>query len=324
MESALVQIDVASRDVGPLAILRQQERDYASRSKAESTKRAYRSDWRDFERWCRSHQLIALPATADTVTAYLTERARDHRVPTLTRRVSAISQAHQLAGFESPTQTPRVRTVMAGIRRALGTACVRKLPAVTDVIRAMIAHLRPGTMGIRDRALLLVGFAGAFRRSELVALNAEDFALGPEGLTITIRRSKTDQEGYGERIGIPYGSNPDTCPVRALQAWLEALKPAPAEPLFRSVNQAQIIQSGRLCAAAVALVVKRYTRAAGLDATQYAGHSLRAGLATAAAAADVSERVIMKQTRHRSVQMVRRYIREGDLFRENAAARIGL
>jgi integrase len=213
--------------------------------------------------------------------------------------------------------------VLAGIRRAKGTAPDAKAPVLIGDLRAMVAALPAGLLGARDRALLLIGFAGAFRRSELVGLDVEDLTFSSDGLAVTLRRSKTDQEGAGRKIGIPYGSNPDTCPVRALQAWLDA-SVITAGPIFRSVNRHGQLQPGRLSDRAVALIVKRCVEAAGKDARKFAGHSLRAGLATAAAIGGASERSIMAQTGHRSVMMVRRYIRDGSLFRENAAARVGL
>lgn len=187
----------------------------------------------------------------------------------------------------------------------------------------MIEATDSGIMGARDRAILLLGFAGAFRRSELVGLDVADCAFGRDGLTVGLRRSKTDQEGQGRKIGIPYGSNPDTCPVRVAQAWLEqsAINDG---ALFRSINRHRQIQFRRLSGVDVARIVKKLAERAGLDASQYAGHSLRAGHATSAAIAGASERSIMNQTGHRSVQMVRRYIREGSLFRENSAGKLGL
>lgn len=166
--------------------------------------------------------------------------------------------------------------------------------------------------------MVLLGLAGAFRLSELVGLNVEDCSLGKDGLTVTLRRSKTDQEGIGRRVGIPYGSNPETCPMRTLQAWLEqaAIRTG---PLFRSLNRHGHLQPGRFCPVDVARMVKKLALRAGLDAAKYAGRSLRAGHATSAAIAGASERSIMNQTGHRSVQMVRRYIRERSLFRENSA-----
>ncbi len=187
----------------------------------------------------------------------------------------------------------------------------------------MVDVADPGLIGARDRALILLGFAGAFRRSELVGLDVEDCAFGKDGLTVTLRRSKTDQDGAGRKIGIPYGSNPETCPVRTVQAWLEEAG-SDAGPLFRSINRHGQVRTGRLSGIDVARIVKKLAVRAGLDPAKYAGHSLRAGHATSAAIAGASERSIMRQTGHRSVQMVRRYIRDGSLFRENSAGKLGL
>src|SRR5262249_23255270 len=173
-----------------------------------------------------------------------------------------------------------------------------------------------------DRALILLGFAGAFRRSELVGLTAEDCVFGKDGLTITLRRSKTDQTGGGRKIGIPFGSNPETCPVRNLQTWIDAAGIATG-PLFLSISRYVKLQWS-LSGLDVARIVKKLARRAGLDPAKYSGHSLRAGHATSAAIAGASERSIMNQTGHRSVQMVRRYIRDGSLFRENSAGKLGL
>jgi site-specific recombinase XerD len=298
-------------------------RDYVSQAKAPNTVRAYAADWRHFQDWCRGRDCAALPAAPATVSLYLAELADTARVSTLTRRVSAISQAHQLAGFDSPTDDAIVRTVMAGIRRAKGTAQHGKKPIVTEDLRRIVARLPESLQGTRDRALLLVGFAGAFRRSELVGLDVADLEFGRDGLVVTVRRSKTDQEGQGRRVGIPYGSRPETCPVRAAQDWVDLLD-AEVGPLFRKIDRHGRIGPGRLSDKAVALIVKRCARAAGLEASDLAGHSLRAGLATAAAAAGVSERAIMAQTGHRSLTTLRKYIREGSLFLENAAGKVGL
>ena len=177
--------------------------------------------------------------------------------------------------------------------------------------------------GCRDRALLLLGFAGALRRSELVGLDVADVTEGTDGLTVRLRRSKTDQEGAGRTVGIPYGSNPATCPVRAWRAWLE-VSGVTEGPAFRSVDRHGRIGATHLTAEAVALVLKRLASRAGFDPREVAGHSLRAGLATSAAAAGVPERVIADQTGHKGTAMLRRYIREGSLFRENAASAVGL
>lgn len=301
-------------------------RDYARASKSANTLRAYRADLADFTLWCAEHHLERLPATPETVALYLTALAQaGAKASTVQRRLSAIAQAHNLKGYEpSPTTSALVRTTMAGIRRTLGVAPAQKAAAMTAELRRMVATCPEDTMaGKRDRALLLVGFAGAFRRSELVALDLEDVEETPDGLRVRIGRSKTDQEGEGREVGIPWGQHPETCPVRALRAWREAATLA-AGPIFRPVNRHDQVQEGRLTDRGVARVVKRAAERAGLDPERYAGHSLRSGLATSAAAGGAPERAIMQQTGHRSVLMVRRYIRSGSLFHENAAAYVGL
>jgi integrase len=187
----------------------------------------------------------------------------------------------------------------------------------------MVAVTDGGLIGTRDRAMILLGFAGAFRRSELVGLEVEDCEFGKDGLTIILRRSKTDQDGQGRKIGIPYGSNPETCPVRTVQCWMEHAA-ITTGPLFRSITRHGKIRPGRLSGIDVSRVVKKLAKRAGLDAAKYGGHSLRAGHATSAAIAGATERSIMNQTGHRSVQMVRRYIRDGSLFQNNSAGKLGL
>jgi len=301
-------------------------RAYARASKAPNTVRAYRSDLADFTMWCTDHQLTPIPAAPETVALYITSLAEAGAKPsTIQRRLSALSQAHQLSGHEpSPTQSPIVRTTMAGIRRTLGMAPGQKAAVVTAELRVLLAVTPDDTLaGLRDRALLLIGFAGGFRRGELVALDVEDVEETDDGLRIGIRRSKTDQEGEGREVGIPRGQRPETDPVRALRAWRGAAG-VETGPLFRPVNRHDIVRDCRLSAEGAAGIVKRAAERAGLDPTRYAGHSLRSGLATSAAAGGAPERAIMRQTGHRSVTMVRRYIRAGSLFQENAAAYVGL
>jgi site-specific recombinase XerD len=298
-------------------------REFIRASKAENTLRGYKADWRDFCGWCEARGLQPLPAMADAVAAYIAECARSLKVGSIQRRLNAIAEAHKAMGLESPTHAPIVRNTMKGIRRTKGTAPSQKSPALTDDIRAMVEATDPGLIGLRDRALILLGFASAFRRSELVRLATDDCIFSKDGLTVTLRRSKTDQTGEGRRIGIPYGSNPDTCPVRNLQEWMEQAGIADGR-LFRSINRHGQVQARGLSGIDVARIVKKLAVRAGLDAAKYAGHSLRAGHATAAAIAGASERSIMNQTGHRSVQMVRRYIREGSLFRENSGGKLGL
>lgn len=318
--------DAVRRDVAVRQELVEAARGYAAASRSVNTRRAYQADLRDFTTWCDSNGVHALPAAPDTIALYLTALAQTGaKASTIQRRVSAISQAHQLAGhLPSPTSNPVVRSTMAGIRRSLGTAPAQKAPLLTSELRRLLATCDSATRaGLRDRALLLLGFAGGFRRSELVALDDGDVEETEDGLRVRIRRSKTDPEGQGREVGIPYGKHPETCPIRALRAWRTAASPDTG-PLFRPVDRHDHVHAGRLTDRGVARVVQRAAMRAGLDPARYAGHSLRAGLATAAAQGGAAERAIMAQTGHRSLAMVRRYIRSGSLFTENAAAYVGL
>jgi site-specific recombinase XerD len=319
-------VAAAVREVARRRALEEAARGYAAASKAPNTLRAYRSDLRDFEGWCRDQGAVSMPAAPATVVLYITALAEaGAKASTIQRRISALSQAHQLAGHvPPPTADPRVRTTMAGIRRTLGTAPSQKAAVITDELRRLLATAPPDThAGRRDRALLLLGFAGGLRRSELVALDAQAVTETDDGLRLFLRRSKTDQEGQGDEIGIPFGQHPDTCPIRALRAWRSAAGIATG-PLFRAVTRHDQVAAERLTDGSVARIVQRAARRAGLDPTRYAGHSLRAGLATTAAAGGASERAIMRQGRWKSVTTARKYIRTGTLFEENAAAYCGL
>ncbi len=299
--------------------LKERARGFAFNAKSEATRRAYASDWRLFLTWCSDNELDSLPADPETVALFVTWLAEQGRKPsTIDRKLCAVSQAHKLSGLSSPTTDSRVRETLKGLKRMFGTAPTQKSPIVVVHLKRMLELLPDSLTGIRDRALLLVGFAGGFRRSELVAIDVSDLSFVPEGIVVLLRRSKTDQLGQGRKIGIPFGSTQETCPVRALRAWLEATCISEG-PLFRSVNRHGGLGDDRLKGRAVARVVKRCAERAGYDPSEFAGHSLRSGLATAAAGAGKSERAIMRQTGHRSERVLRGYIRDGSLFSENAA-----
>lgn len=297
---------------------------FSQEAKAAGTRRAYRSDWDRFSRWCLDHDVAALPGTPETVALYLAARANEGaKVATITRSLSAINEAHRTAGHDSPGSSAPVRLVMQGIRRTCGIAQRQKAPVLVEDLRKLITDFNDRLIDIRDRALLALGFAGAFRRSELVGLDVSDLAFTKDGIEILIRRSKTDQEGAGQKVGIPYGGTPATCPVRAVRTWLDAAGISEG-PVFRSVNRHGRLAEQRLGDRTVARVVQRRAEAVGLDPARYGGHSLRSGLATSAAKAGKAERIIMRQGRWRSVTMARRYIQDADLFSDNAAAGIGL
>jgi site-specific recombinase XerD len=313
----------ATRRTVDLAEVAQEARDYIAASRAENTDRSYRTGWAQFERWCDARGLDTLAASPETVALYVADLARTAKPSTIDARLAAISAAHRAAGHETPTKAEAVRLVRRGVRRTVGVAQRQVRPVTVAALRKMVEGLKDDPAGCRDRALLLIGFAGALRRSELVGLDVSDVAEGSDGLTVTVGRSKTDQEGAGRTVGVPFGSNPATCPVHAWRAWLEASGIAEG-PGFRRVDRHGNIGTSRLTPQSVAHIVKRHASIAGLEPEQVAGHSLRAGLATAAAAAGVPERVIANTTGHKGTAMLRRYIREGSPSRENAAAAVGL
>jgi site-specific recombinase XerD len=311
--------------VGTLDRLAEQARAFMESAKAENSRRAYRSDWRQFEEWCRSHGVISLPASPEAVALYLTALSADHKPASLQRKLTSITKAHQAAGFPTPAslQNAVVGETLKGIRRSLGIAQPGKEPLLTADILEMLDGLGDGLLGCRDRALLLVGFAGGFRRSELVSLDVEDVNEMADGLVLRVRRSKTDPEAKGTTVGLPYGSTAATCPVRSYRAWI-ATAEITSGPVFRSVDRHGRVGRGRMNAGSVARLIKRAADAAGLDSASYAGHSLRAGFATQAFLNGAAEVSIMRQTRHKSLNTLRKYIRDRSLFRDNPAAKLGL
>jgi site-specific recombinase XerD len=294
-------------------------RGYAANEKAAATRRAYRSDWGIFATWCAARGAVALPAAPETVAAFLAAEADTGAKPsTITRRSAAIRYAHALAGHEPPTAAEAVKTTMRGIRRTHRTAPAQKAPATAERIAMMIAAIPVDTLrGKRDRALILLGFAGAFRRSELVALRVEDITETPDGLRVTIRRSKTDQEGQGHEIAVPRGAR--LRPVEALRAWLDAAGVAEG-PVFRRLVKGGRATADALSAESVADIVKRHAAVAGLDPEQFAGHSLRAGFLTSGAEAGASIFKLMEVSRHRSVDTLRGYVRRAELFKDHAGS----
>lgn len=296
---------------------------YILHAKANNTIKSYKSDWKDFVAYCREREVAYLTADANTVINYVAEMAETKKVSTIVRRLSSISQAHQAANCGSPTFSFGVKAVIKGIKKTKGMIPNKKTAAVIEDIRMMINTLGENLIDVRDRALILVGFAGAFRRSELVAITMDDLEFNRDGLAIMLRHSKTDQDGQGYKKGIPYGSNPETCPVRSLQDWLSQSKINDGT-IFRSINKYGTISNKGLCDKSVALVVKKLVKKAGLDERKYSGHSLRSGLITTAANRGVDERSIMKQSGHKSLAVMRSYIQDATLFKNNAATNVGL
>jgi integrase len=294
-------------------------------SRSPSTWKAYAKDWEDFTRFCRASTREALPASPETLSLYLESLAqKGKKVSTLNRRLAAISVRHKGEGLATPSSSELVRSVLAGIRRDLGVAPRRAKPLRLSEIRlAATDDLEPSSLAsLRERALILLGYAGAFRRSELSSLLCEDIEWRREGLAITVRKSKTDQEAKGQMKGIVFGRSPQTCPVKALEAWLQAAG-IDRGPVFRPLKKGGGVGSGRLSGVSISEIVKTFCGRAGLDPEMRSSHSLRAGFVTDGYAAGASEPAIMDQTGHRSREVLAMYRREASLF-ENASSLLGM
>lgn len=310
---------------GEIATVTEKVAHYVRASRSDSTWRAYSSDREQYLLFCRESGVSdPLPASPETVAAYLTwEHDRGRRPSTLDRRLAALSVWHKALGHPSPTGAEIVRTTLAGIRRESGTAQDYSRPVRIDDLRRMVAALGDSDLDLRDRAILLLGYAGAMRRSEVAALDVDDLERVSEGLRLTVRRSKTDQEGAGLVKGIPCGSREETCPVRAVERYMDRLGIVTG-PLFLAFDPAGRATGQRLSGRGVARTVKRLASLAGIDPSEVSGHSLRSGLVTDCYSAGVAESDIMRQTGHRSPYMSRRYRHEGELFSRNPAASVGL
>jgi len=306
------------------AELVEQAREYARAGKAPNTRRAYATGWKLFEAWCVRVSLKPLPAAPETVALFLTELASGGAKPsTIALRLAAIVARHRDAGHAFDGRHKAVGEVMAGIRRTHGTAATKKTPILSADLRAMLETLPNSLAGARDRALLLIGFGAALRRSELAALDVDDLSITEQGLVVRLRRSKTDQEGSGVEVAIHRGRDHRLCAVAAYEAWIAAggIKEG---PLFRPVagRGGGGVRPERLNDRTVALIVQRAVARAGLDPSLFAAHSLRAGLATSAALAGADLASIMRQTRHKSVDVARGYVRVADIWRDNVTARV--
>jgi site-specific recombinase XerD len=304
-------------------------RGFKLQARSKKTREAYESDWRHFAAWCGEEGLAALPAEPATVDVYLAAHAAALRPSTLERRLVSISRVHKAAGYpDSPTTSAAVRETMRGIWHAAAEedrAAPRQAAALlTEDVRRIAAALPEDTlMGARDRALLLLAFAGALRASEVGGIHVSDLRETSQGYLVTIRRSKTDQKGMGQVIALPYGKSEGTCPVKAIKAWLRA-SGIKRGALIRGLDRHGNVAAGGISRHGVVHVVRRLAALIDLDAERYSGHSLRAGLATSAAIANVPYSKIKAQGRWSGDRMLSRYIRDGELFRGNAAEGAGL
>jgi integrase len=318
MSKALVRLTPLSELAAPLDQLVERARGYAADCRASSTRRAYLSDFASFEAWCAKQGLLAIPAAPASIAVYLCALADSGRkVKTIERALSGIGHAHRQRGHEWPRSHPAIAAVMGGIRHRIGAPPAQKAPVDDRELAALLATLAGGLVGARDRALLTLGWWGALRRSALVALDVEDVARTREGLVLTLRRSKTDQEGQGALTGIAFAGRAAVCAVRAFDEWV-AIAAITSGALFRRVDRNGHLLPGRLCDRTVARLVQRAAERAGLDPENFAGHSLRAGFATTAAKHGKSLDAIMRQTHHKSERVARGYIRHAEVFDDNA------
>jgi integrase len=293
-------------------------------SMASSTVTAYARDWKVWLAYAEAHGLDPMPAEPSHVCAFLAAYSAERKATTTQRAAMAIGKAHRLAGFPSPVDHEHVRRTLAGLRRTKGTAPRQALPLCTDDIARLVVAVPDGLRGKRDRALVLVGFVGAFRVGELVALDVEDLDPRPEGLVVRVRRAKTDQEGRGRLKPLPLApERVDLCPVRALRAWQEAAG-IDSGPLWRGVTKEDRLRSGRLTSRAALDLIKALAVRAGLNSERISPHSLRAGHVTEAKRRDAPDLAVMSQTHHARAESLLGYVREADPFRHTSAKFLGL
>jgi integrase len=299
---------------------------YQDAADAPATLRAYAADLENFKAWCARSGLTALPATPEVVGAYLAAAGEGYAMQTLRRRVAAIARASGVAGHPLDTKHPAIRETLRGIGRTHGSRGRRSAALTTDEIRKLSDACGPELTGLRDRALLLTGFAGALRRSELVGLDVEHLAWSEDGVRLLLTKSKTDKDGEGAEVMITIGRHEATCPVRSLQRWLEAAG-VRSGPVFRKVNKAGRPEARRLSEDAVRQILKRCADAAGVEgsfAEPISPHGLRAGFVTTAYRNGVLDEEIMGHTRHRSLATMRSYVRRAKLGKTSPASKLGL
>jgi len=291
-------------------------------SKSINTVRAYKSDFRDFELFCAKNGFKSLPTDPRVVSLYLTHMStKDVKMSTLKRRLVSIGVIHKIKGHYLDTKHPSIIENIMGIKRRKGSIQKGKKPILINNLKQLINAIdhynNDEIKKLRDRSIILIGFAGGFRRNEIVSLNYEDLDFVSEGLKINIRKSKTDQFGEGLVKALPYFNNLQYCPVLSLKKWIEVSN-IKSGPLFRRFSKGSKLTENRLTDQTVALLIKQYLKLAGIDGKNYSGHSLRSGFATSAAESGAEERSIMAMTGHKSTEMVRRYIKEANLFKNNA------
>ena len=295
-------------------------------SKAPNTIRAYQSDFSDFRLFCAKNGFRSIPTEPKIVSLYLTHLSTNEaKISTLKRRLVSIGVIHKLKGHYLDTKHPSIIENIMGIKRRKGSIQRGKKPLLISILKKVINVIdeqnKEEIKKFRDRSIILIGFSGGFRRNEIVSLDYDDLDFVSEGLKINIKRSKTDQFGEGTKKALPYFDNSQYCPVVSLQKWIK-ISNINSGPLFRRFSKGSKLSENRLTDQTVALLIKAYLQIAGVDSTNYSGHSLRSGFATSAAESGAEERSIMAMTGHKSTEMVRRYIKEANLFKNNALNKI--
>ena len=297
-------------------------------SKSNNTVRAYKSDFKDFGLFCAQNGFKSLPSEPKIVSLYLTYLStKDAKMSTLKRRLVSIGVIHKLKGHYLDTKHPSIIENIMGIKRRKGSIQLAKKPILISSLKKLINAIdeqdKEEIKKFRDRSLILIGFSGGFRRNEIVSLDYDDLDFVPEGLKINLRRSKTDQFGEGFTKALPYFDNSQYCPVVSLKKWIE-ISQIKSGPLFKRFTKGSKLSNNRLTDQTVALLIKKYLKLAGIESQNYSGHSLRSGFATSAAESGAEERSIMAMTGHKSTEMVRRYIKEANLFKNNALNKMKL
>jgi len=297
-------------------------------SKAKNTVRAYKSDFNDFALFCSKNNFKSLPSEPKIVSLYLTHLStKDIKISTIKRRLVSIGVIHKLKGHYLDNKHPSIVENIMGIKRRKGSIQSGKKPILINNLKSLInvidSHNKDEIKKYRDRSIILIGFSGGFRRNEIVSLDYEDLNFVNEGLKINLKKSKTDQFGEGLLKALPYFDNKQYCPVISIKKWVD-ISNINSGPLFRRFVKGSILSENRLSDQTVALLIKKYLKLIGIDNKNYSGHSLRSGFATAAAESGVEERSIMAMTGHKSPEMVRRYIKEANLFKNNALNKIKL
>jgi len=295
-------------------------------SKASNTVRAYKSDFNDFELFCAKNGFKSLPSDPKIVSLYLTYLStKDTKISTLKRRLVSIGVIHKLKGYYLDTKHPSIIENIMGIKRRKGSIQLSKKPILISSLKKIVNVIddqnKKEIKKLRDRSIILIGFSGGFRRNEIVSLDYDDLDFVSDGLKINLRRSKTDQFGEGFTKALPYFDNTQYCPVLSLKKWIEISK-ITSGAVFRRFSKGSKLSENRLTDQTVALLIKKYLNLAGIDSKNFSGHSLRSGFATSAAESGVEERTIMAMTGHKSSEMVRRYIKEANLFKNNALNKI--